>query len=555
MANLIIGLGGTGAKVVESFIHLCATGLGPREASVAFVDQDQGNGNTARSLRSLEVYMSARDALRELKVDDRRPKDCKLLRTELEPLPDLKHCHWTPHRTDGVTLAELIGYDATDESRRMDIAEALFLGGEAELEMKLDEGYRGRPHVGSAALLLTLDDPDDLDPFWSSLRQFIEQNADDGVRVFLCGSAFGGTGAAILPTLARRLRQVGGGKLRTGASLMLPYFRFAPADDRDANVAASNQLLLQSRSALQYYHEDIKNSKDETHSFDDLYLIGWDPLINLEYHSAGSKTQENPPLAPELLGALAAARFFRQQWKKGSGGKQEPARHLSGRERERQLNWGDLPAVRDDDGVDVTIEVKMAYSTWLRFCALWGFNYSRAFPGVQVLKSIESENSNALSEAWFRRHVGRADRVKYNKVKDFDDYIATALRYAAAMSRFSTWDVEGESEGESEAFNLWSHSPVAEIVEMTKVPEDEPPPQPILERGTLVKAFRNQFPNLIRGLLRTPDHKQEHDAANVYWTLTAKQSPGKVHGGLWSLVASLYECSKPRHDISKETDE
>ena len=41
----IIAIGGTGAKFLESLIHLCAAGLGPEKISPIIIDPDTANGN------------------------------------------------------------------------------------------------------------------------------------------------------------------------------------------------------------------------------------------------------------------------------------------------------------------------------------------------------------------------------------------------------------------------------------------------------------------------------------------------------------------------------
>ena len=550
MANLILGLGGTGAKVVESFIHLCATGLGPDHAAVAFIDQDRANGNTRRSRATLGRYMAARDALWGLPAEHRHPA-CDLLRTELEPHSDLKDakdsleaCHWIPQRGNKVSLDQLIQYDLPG-NRAKGLADALFRYND-ELCMQLNEGYRGRPHVGSVALLLELES----DEFWRSIEDVVRE-AQGEVRIFLCGSAFGGTGAAVLPTLARRLRRVakeGGRPLFTGASLMLPYFTFDAPDEREANVATGSQLLLQSQSALEYYHSDIQSSQSgsdgETgYSFDDLYLVGWNPLIKLNYHSPGSATQENPPLAPELFGALAATKFFQEP--KGrlqdGGGSKPTALHvisraaaLDGRGEiapsESGLHWEDLP-----DGSSV----RTAYAMWLRFCALWYFDYAMVFPALCVVpagvqkKTWFRRHADGPGEAWFRRYVGDAT-VSDDAVKALDEYIAMALRYAAAMSAFSKWNPR-------HSFNLWGDTPIAEL------DVDNPPTPPRLENGTLARGnWARDFTGLIRGLSRPP-----RDAAEVYWALAAGPSPNadpsesSPKHGLWQLIANLHRCSAP----------
>ena len=420
--NLILGIGGTGAKVVESFIHLCATGLGPSNASVAFIDQDRANGNTHRSRTTLGQYMAARAALPE----ERNPV-CDLLRTTLEPHSPgnddersaLDACHWKPQGTKN-SLEQLIEYHSRTDKVK-DLANALFRR-EEELRMNLDRGYRGRPHVGSAALLLELKR--ESDGFWASVERKVSGETNE-VRIFLCGSAFGGTGAAILPTLARRLRNLNKQSLRTGASLMLPYFSFVDPDDQE-NAVRSHELLPQSRSALKYYHTDIDRSdgKDTPYSFDDLYLVGWDPLIPLNYNSVGSETQANPALVPELYGALAAAEFFADKDAGRTGGTKNTKLHIICRREQSKVTWADLPPVPNRPSVPES------YATWLRFCTFWHFIYSRGFAA-----------DDPADEAWFRRHVGAAE-VANNKVKAFGEYVATALRYAAAMSRFSRFDTE-----------------------------------------------------------------------------------------------------------------
>ena len=273
VVNLVLGLGGTGARLVESFVHLCAAGLGPPQASVAFIDQDQSNGNTLRARTALGKYVAAHRTLRALAGEHPEPSS-DLLRTLLDPHPDgadVEACHWVPQRESNATLANLIKHGLMGEGSARDLARTLFHDREG-LRMPLNEGYRGRPHVGAAALLAQIE----TDEFWRSLEDLV-QNASRAVRVFLCGSVFGGTGAAVLPTLARRLRQVAeeaDRPLFIAGALMLPYFTFPPAEDREANVPTGHESLLQSQSALQYYHSEMEVG-GRPYSFDDIYLVGW----------------------------------------------------------------------------------------------------------------------------------------------------------------------------------------------------------------------------------------------------------------------------------------
>ena len=396
MSRLIIGVGGTGAKVVESFIHLCGAGLGPQEdVTVAWIDQDVANGNTEQSRTALREYMLAHRVLRRA-AGHRVPDSmtCDLLRTGLTPLGgdiESDNCLWVPHRDSDATLAKIIGYNLMEDSEK-DLARVLFDSGEVELGMGLNEGYRGRPHIGSAAFLVSLRGSGS----WDSLRRFIEEGNEQDARVFLCGSVFGGTGAAIFPTLARRLRD-GKPRLRISGALMLPYFTFrSPDDDETANVVLSNQMLLQSRSALEYYDSLLMSS---TRVFDELYVLGWREPFVLPYHAAGARGQRNPPLVPELFGALAAAKFFRTPAATAPSGTEY---HCIARSATEELAWRDVPEV-----VEREHRVGDAYASWLRFCALWHFSYGKA-----VRLGRRAAQQGAMAPTRTRRRVFRRRRHK-----------------------------------------------------------------------------------------------------------------------------------------------
>src|SRR5688500_2676212 len=63
--NVLIGIGGTGSKVVESVVHLCAAGLGPDKLHVFMIDPDQGNGNLTRTKSLIKKYTGLRALFRQ----------------------------------------------------------------------------------------------------------------------------------------------------------------------------------------------------------------------------------------------------------------------------------------------------------------------------------------------------------------------------------------------------------------------------------------------------------------------------------------------------------
>lgn len=175
--NYFIGIGGTGARLGEALIHLCAAGLGPKNLTLFLIDPDQGNGNLARTASLAAAYTAAR-----ARFTDRAGDDVVALGTDLR-IPD--PFVWHIFKDRNVRLAGHVGL-ATLKARNGALADfASVLFSEDEMETPLDEGFRGHPNIGS---LVISDVPDDEDPwktFWADVTQ--AQQAGE-VQVFLAGS-------------------------------------------------------------------------------------------------------------------------------------------------------------------------------------------------------------------------------------------------------------------------------------------------------------------------------------------------------------------------------
>ena len=63
--TLIIGVGGTGAKIVEALVHLAPSNNAPHNIFTLLVDQDDSNGNVGLCRESLNNYRAVRDELKE----------------------------------------------------------------------------------------------------------------------------------------------------------------------------------------------------------------------------------------------------------------------------------------------------------------------------------------------------------------------------------------------------------------------------------------------------------------------------------------------------------
>ena len=236
---------------------------------------------------------------------------CKLFKTNIVTVPG--QTNWPPLKDAGTTkptLKNIFKFNALKDEIQ-DVFNCLYHHDE-ELNLELDEGFRGRPSIGASAILSRVQENE---PFWKNIFNAID-SAKGGkeVRIFLVGSIFGGTGASGFASIARLIR----GLIREneikegvyiGGALMLPYFSFPkPPEDEIGIVAYSESFLEQSRGALDYYSRLFEMEKSKI--FDQLYVIGWDPLIQLKMFEKGGPNQNNPALLPEIFTGLAASKFY-----------------------------------------------------------------------------------------------------------------------------------------------------------------------------------------------------------------------------------------------------
>ncbi|MGJ8563098.1 MAG: tubulin-like doman-containing protein [Alphaproteobacteria bacterium] len=522
--NLIIGLGGTGAKIVESFIHLCAAGIGPKEASVAFVDQDQANGNTARAMKTLRLYTEARAALRGSDNANALPLETTFLRTTLTPHQSqskdeelstdetaLQGSLWVPHG-QSQTLGSVVDYQNLRDSHA-DLAHVFFADTKEELRMELDAGYQGRPHIGSAALLAEMNKGD---VSWkAALDELVDRGNNGPVRIFLCGSAFGGTGAATLPTLAREIRARAENiqDVAISAVLMLPYFDFrAPGANQDKNVAQSPYLRQQTRAALNYY----KNLLDSEGIFKRIYMMGWDPLFPLGYHEKGQQGQINPPLVPEFYAGLAASEALTDDVTNAK----ENSVVAIGRSDRDAVKWSDLP------GVVAGENVQENFAKLLRFAAMWKFSCG---PGIRR----DRERMRIKADAWYKQHFDRSfkkDKEAHKALSPVDEYTTIFLEFAALMARFS------QPSGADGYFKLWEHYPIG------KLKEENDPRSGVKFMDNFEDRKGDELSGLVGRLKDQPAMLGSKDILERLAHYKAKKSKdGKLDTGLTPFLTALWD--------------
>ena len=502
--SYLIGVGGTGSKCVEAFLHLAAAGLVPN-FWVGLVDQDGANGNIETTKTQIGHVIALQKALRE-KGEHNLASECNLLKSRVTRT-DEEDGFWGLLTGNKPTLNTAFRPDSMSPNLRH-LYDCLYQKNEQGLG--LDQGFIGRPSIGAAAVLSRALVGE---PFWRSILNAVRVAATgEAVRIFLIGSVFGGTGAAVFPTLARLIRkQISASQttnVKLGGALMLPYFQFAAPAPNTAG-ARSEAFLEQTRAALNYYHDLVASYPTNKPLFDNIYLAGWSPLIELSYFSSGGREQANPPLLPELYPALAARKFF-------SEASLPPQRvFYTGRKEhdEDQFNWEDLPEI---DGVGGKPGVKDKLGQLLRFAIAYKWQYR---PHLHLKKWRQ-----IAGERWFRRLVGSSVNLDDDDVQKvlrrMDDYTNRLLQWICDMT-YAKGDLD---------IRLFDAPAISKFSRDPKRPAD------------LLKTLGREHKVRIKDINFAA---KGPTLAEIYWRLTYDEPSANGNKGIGRLFGAIFEACRP----------
>lgn len=305
---LITG-GGTGAKVAEAYIHLCATGLGPRHVHVLFIDVDTVNGNLRRALETGRAYgemqrwpWSVQTTYGGLFGLGGRSVGFGLFASRL-------HLYELANPVEATHEGGIRNMVRSEEMRQ--VLDLLYDA--EEQEAPCDDGFRSRPNLGCLLLAEHLNArlPGEGRAFLEALQR--AASAGEPVPVVVAASVFGGTGASLLPIVRGCVEQALEGlqgrasateRLRWGAVKMLPHYQ---PSQRKASVDP-DRYLLDAAGALQFYSAAQRTVPEA--AFEATYLVGSDkPSRNVVKSVIGQTEQVNPAYFEEFVGALAVQHF------------------------------------------------------------------------------------------------------------------------------------------------------------------------------------------------------------------------------------------------------
>ena len=141
----LIGIGGTGMRCLESFVHTCAMGMyDDTEVELLALDTDKGNGNFER-LRTLIGHYN--------QINGEKSKQNTFFSARI------KYYEFSPGYTDSDSFATLSNY-ANLETHRNDDPSAdlvdMFLAPDVR-NMSLKEGYRAQTQMGSLLMYFAIE--------------------------------------------------------------------------------------------------------------------------------------------------------------------------------------------------------------------------------------------------------------------------------------------------------------------------------------------------------------------------------------------------------------
>lgn len=329
----VIGIGGTGMRCLESFVHTCAMGMyDDTEVEMLALDTDTGNGNFKR-LRELKDYYC--------KINGEKIKSNTFFSAKIN------YYEFSPGYTDEDSFYRISNYQTAHSHRNdspiADLAD-LFIAEDVR-NMNLKHGYRAQTQMGSmlmyyailkAAYKASPLGGNSSDASAQALRAFISSlNSSAKTPVFVFGSVFGGTGASsipIIPLAFNKASQILGnentdviGNHPFGTIVLTNYFKFDVQNVSEAEVVArSENFAINSQAALMFYRTDETVKK----TYKRMYLLGRDSSQTRNVTTAdnagtegqsrgvtGGEQQKNPADYIELLSAFAAYHFFNEAQK------------------------------------------------------------------------------------------------------------------------------------------------------------------------------------------------------------------------------------------------
>ena len=287
----VFAIGGTGSRVLRSLTMMLAAGVKTSQSDVVpiVIDPDSANADLTRTVALMNKYATLRQYLTfpekgqgtffKAKIDQILPNYNLLIKD-----------------TEDRQFQQFIELPAMNKQNQ---AMMRMLFSEKNLTSSMNVGFKGNPNIGSVVLNQIVNSEDFI-TFANSFEQ--------GDKIFIVSSIFGGTGASGFPLLLKTLRTGDTfpnndliNKAEIGAVTILPYFKLEQSEDSEID---SSTFISKAKSALAYYENNISKNNQ----INALYFLA-DNMSNTYANHEGGTQQRNSAHLIEFLAASAAFDF------------------------------------------------------------------------------------------------------------------------------------------------------------------------------------------------------------------------------------------------------
>ncbi|MGN0222923.1 MAG: hypothetical protein ACI4AM_02730 [Muribaculaceae bacterium] len=305
MANklFLFAIGGTGERVLRSFTMLLASGVPTFHGYDIYpiiIDYDKKNEDKNRTVELLKNYAEiqrlAYGKIGQIQGETTAAGvffDSKLV--NMRGLEDFVY----PFKPTAPNMQyrEYIGYDTLVDGNMItkELLESLYYTGndsEAELNLNMEVGFKGNPNIGSVVFNTISNEPE----FQQFLNIFDPQNGD---KVVVIGSIFGGTGASGIPEIIKAIKTKKQAA-QPAAIVVLPYFS---PETKNGGTIKAERFNSKTKAALNFYEDSgIQGQIQATYYVGDFY-----PTV-VPYAEGGTDQRNNANVV-ELIAAMMIEDF------------------------------------------------------------------------------------------------------------------------------------------------------------------------------------------------------------------------------------------------------
>lgn len=456
-------IGGTGARVAEVAAHLCAMkmikkvdDLEPIEFII--VDKDDSCGGTTQAKETIGNISTLSGLTKTQKLD--KAKTIGFCNHELR-IASWNFSNALSNICNNINnpkLVQVLGNNADDE-----IVMRAFYNKEAR-ETDTKKGFYGKPSLGTSIFEYMLSTANQNDNILDPVRKFLDGNANNRAKVFIIGSIFGGTGAAVFSNLAAYMREYFAGRendLLVSGVLLLPYFSFGIRDGAGDGTPLINSGDFGKKSylALSQYAQNehlMRKAVADNGSFDSLYICGQDPLHVVGGYANGGQGQKNHFDLVDLIAADAMVDFFNKNFYDNAGAVTNLGKIYEYRFSGTADNRGMIANVGQDEIGELAVNLNKMFRFVVflvaRFATQFAINYSRSGDNWKIMRRNVLTFQALFDKKEFEENFENIERAMNEFIKGLLRYCADYIRLMYDISK-TGYDWSDGTEGASGNYN------------------------------------------------------------------------------------------------------